>query len=77
MGFAKDKLRKKDGGVLKTHELYEEFKKWYNANYGKDVPKGKELKEFMDNRYGVNVKGVWRNIEIIYDQEDQDEADEL
>lgn len=77
MGFAKDKLRKKEGGILKTHELYEEFKKWYNANYGKDVPKGKELKEFMDKRYGVNVKGAWRNIEIIYEQEDEDETDDL
>ena len=77
MGFAKDKLRKKEGGILKTHELYEEFKKWYNANYGKDVPKGKELKEFMDKRYGVNVKGAWKNIEIIYEQEYEDETDDL
>jgi P4 family phage/plasmid primase-like protien len=78
MGFAKDKIQRKEGKGLKTHELYEEFKKWYNANYGKDVPKGKELKEFMDKQYGMNVKGTWRNIEFIYGQDDdEDEINDL
>lgn len=76
-GFAKDKLRKKEGSIAKATEVYEEFKKWYQQNYGKDIPKGKELKEYMDKRYGVNVKGVWNNIEIIYEHEDQDETDAL
>jgi P4 family phage/plasmid primase-like protien len=75
MGFSKDKLRKKEGGVVKKTELYEEFKKWYTHHYGKDIPKGKELNEFMDKRFGIHTKGGWRNIEIIYENEDQDEID--
>jgi phage/plasmid-associated DNA primase len=77
MGFAKNKLRQKEGGQLKATELYEEFKKWYQINYGKDIPKGKELKEFMDKRYGMSVKGTWHNIEFISEFEDQDEVETL
>jgi P4 family phage/plasmid primase-like protien len=77
MGFAKNKIRQKEGGQLKATELYEEFKKWYQINYGKDIPKGKELKEFMDKRYGMSVKGTWHNIEFISEFEDQDEVETL
>ena len=77
MGFAKNKIRQKEGGQLKATELYEEFKKWYQINYGKDIPKGKELKEFMDKRYGMSVKGTWHNIESISEYEDQDEVETL
>jgi P4 family phage/plasmid primase-like protien len=72
-GFAKDKIRQKEGANVKKTELYEEFKKWYIQNYGKDIPKGKELNEFMDKRFGIHTKTGWRNIEIIYENEDQDE----
>jgi len=74
-GFAKDKLQKKEGGSVKKTELYEEFKKWYIQNYGKDIPKGKELNEFMDKRFGIHTKAGWRNIEIIYENEEQDELE--
>jgi len=74
-GFAKDKLRKKEGGNVKKTELYEEFKKWYIQNYGKDIPKGKELNEFMDKRFGIHTKTGWHNIEIVYENEDQDEME--
>jgi putative DNA primase/helicase len=74
-GFAKDKLRQKEGGSVKKTELYEEFKKWYIQHYGKDIPKGKELNEFMDKRFGIHTKGGWRNIEIIYENEEEDELE--
>jgi P4 family phage/plasmid primase-like protien len=76
-GFVKDKLRKKDGSVVKTTELHEEFKKWYIQNYGKDIPKGKELKELMDKRFGISVKGIWRHVELIYENDEQDELDSI
>ena len=69
-GFAKDKIRVKEGQSVRKVSVYDEFKKWYNQNYGKDIPKGKELNDFMDKRFGVNIKGIgWRNIEIIPDYE--------
>jgi P4 family phage/plasmid primase-like protien len=70
-GFAKDMLRQKEGGTVKKTELYEEFKKWYIQHYGKDIPKGKELNEFMDKRFGIHTKAGWSNIEIIYDLDDE------
>ena len=76
-GFAKDKLKKKEGSIVKKTELYEEFKKWYIQNYGKDIPKGKELNEFMDKRFGIYTKGGWRNIEINYDDDHHDEIQDL
>jgi phage/plasmid-associated DNA primase len=72
-GFAKDKIRKKEGQNVKKLAAYEDFTKWYKINYGKDVPKGKELNEFMDKRYGIYTKQGWRNIELIMDYEEQDE----
>ena len=73
-GFAKDKIRRKEGQCVKKFSAYDEFKKWYVQNYGKDVPKGKELNEFMDKRYGIYTPKGWRNIEIIAEYE-QDELE--
>lgn len=75
MGFAKDMIIKKDGNVIKKTELMEEFKKWYIQNHGKTVPKGKEVTEFMNKRYGI-CKGGWHNIAMNYDG-DADPMDEL
>jgi hypothetical protein len=72
-GFAKDIIRKKEGQSVRKATVYDAFKKWYTANYGKDVPKGKELNEFMDKRYGIYTKAGWRNIEMIEDYEEGDE----
>jgi len=67
--FAKEKIIKTTGGKIKKNELLETFKMWFNTNYGKGMPKGKEITEFMDKRYGVYNKG-WHNVSIIYDEEE-------
>lgn len=66
--FAKDKIMKMPGGKIKKAELNEEFKNWYTSNYGRGVPKGKELHDFMDKRYGSGKNG-WSNISLIYDED--------
>lgn len=70
--FTKDKIMKNPGGSIKKMELSETFKQWYTSNYGRSVPKGKELYDFMDKRYGAYKNGKWSNITIIYDEEDGD-----
>lgn len=73
--FARDKIMKISGGKIKKTELTETFKQWYTSNYGRNVPKGRELHDFMDKRYGVYKNG-WQNISIIYDDEgDVNESD--
>jgi hypothetical protein len=40
--------------------------------HGRDVPKGAELYEFMDKKFGKYTNGAWRNVVIIYDDEDEE-----
>ena len=70
--FCKEKLRKTQGGKVKKTELWEVFKQWYNINYGKGLPKARELNDFMDKRYGkYNTK--WSNICINYDDDEEED----
>lgn len=70
--FVKDKIQKKQGSKIKKTALTEEFKKWYTLQYGRRVPKGKELYDFMNKKYG-QFKNGWHNIELIYDEEEEED----
>jgi P4 family phage/plasmid primase-like protien len=73
--FAKDKIIKKEGEKIKKTELLETFKQWYTAHYGRGVPVGREVYEFMDKRYGRYRQG-WHNVAIVYDDDEDDVLDE-
>jgi P4 family phage/plasmid primase-like protien len=68
--FTRDKIKTQSGGRIKKSELLETFKQWYNSNYGKNTPKGKEVFEFMDRRFG-EYKNGWHNAVIIYDEDEE------
>ena len=70
--FVKEKVKQVKGGKIKKTELWEVFKQWYMINYGKNLPKARELNDFMDKRYGKYVN-KWNNIVINYDDEDEDD----
>ena len=73
--FAKDKIEECDGKRVKKTELMETFKQWYQVNYGRSVPKGREICDFMDKRYGAySSKKCWMNIKIVYDEEDDEDV---
>ena len=73
--FARDKIKMQQGGRgIKKTELYETFKQWYVRGHGRDVPKGAELYEFMDKKFGKYTNGAWRNVAIIYDDDQEDEC---
>ena len=73
--FARDKIKMQQGGRgIKKTELYETFKQWYVRGHGRDVPKGAELYEFMDKKFGKYTNGAWRNVAIIYDDDEQEES---
>jgi phage/plasmid-associated DNA primase len=65
--FVTEKIISQPSGKIKKTELYETFKQWYNEQYGKNVPKGKELYSFMDKRFG-KYSTCWKNVEIRYDE---------
>ena len=72
--FCKEKIKKVQGGKIKKTELVEVFKQWFTINYGKGVPKARELYEFMDKKFGrYNTK--WSNVAINYDDEDDEDDD--
>ena len=76
--FVSDKIKKAPGGKIKETSLYEVFKVWFQLHHGKNVPKGRELFEYMNTKYGRKQRGVWNNVSIIYDDYDPvvDELDD-
>lgn len=70
--FARDKIKMQQGGRgIKKTELYETFKQWYVRGHGRDVPKGSELYEYMDKKFGKYTNGAWRNVAIIYEEDEE------
>lgn len=70
--FAQEKIEKgnQPHDMIRTTEVYAEFKMWYQETYGKNVPKGKELYEFMDKRYGKRKNNCWSGYKIKYDNDE-------
>ncbi len=68
--FVADKVKKMSGGTIKETSLYEVFKVWFQLHHGKNVPKGRDLFEFMTKKFGKKQRGIWNNLSIIYDDFD-------
>lgn len=68
--FVADKVKKSPGSKIKETSLYEVFKNWYQLHHGKNVPKGRDLFEFMNKKFGKKLRGVWSDVSIIYDDYD-------
>jgi len=77
--FVNDQVIIKEGKFVKQTELIEEFKIWYQAQQGsKKMPKGVELYEYMDKKFGKATKGGgWKNVSMAsyYTEEIQNEED--
>ena len=72
--FAKEKIQKTTGKKIKKTEILEEFKNWYIMHYGRiSLPNGREITEFMDKNYGKCNRGKWHNVEIMYEDIDDDD----
>ena len=67
--FIKEKIIKIQGKHVKKTELWEVFKPWYIINYGRGLPKARELNEFMNKKYG-KYSSKWSNIAINYDDDE-------
>jgi P4 family phage/plasmid primase-like protien len=74
-GFVRDKVRRKEGKAIKKTELMETFKIWYQANNPgtKNLPKSKEIVDYMNLKFGECSKNGWRNTEIVYEEADEEE----
>ena len=65
--FVKEAIIKQEGGIIKKGEIYETFKQWYTLQYGRGVPQGKELYEYVNKKFGKYKNGGWHNIAINYE----------
>ena len=66
-----------NGDRIKKTELSEEFKRWFQASQGmRKMPKGTELYEFMDKKFGKCKSTGWHGVKIIY-PETMDEIEEI
>ena len=65
--FVEDMIEQNENKTLKQTEVYEEFQTWYRDNYGKSVPKGKELYAYLNKKLGKKIprKG-WVGYTLIY-----------
>ena len=69
--FIKDKIVVDPDGIIKKQEVYNEFKEWYTQNYGRTIPKAKELENYINKKcckFNVKLK-CWKGIKIYYDNE--------
>jgi len=71
--FFKDKIRNDEESIVKKSELYEEFKKWYVVQRGKNIPKGNEIYDQMTKKYGKPTSKGWKKCKIVYEDEEEEE----
>ena len=71
--FVRDKIRKVEGHYVKKTEMYESFKVWYIEHYDRNVPRGNEIYEVFDKKYGKYTTKGWKNISIIYNHDEVEE----
>ena len=68
--FVADKIKVCEGSKIKETSLYETFKIWYQLHHGKNIPKGRDLFDYMNKKFGKKQRGGWHNLSIIYDDFD-------
>jgi phage/plasmid-associated DNA primase len=73
--FVSQMIEVVEGGVVKREELSETFKKWYCEFYNsKKIPKGIELFDYMNKKFGHPKKGKdgWQGVAIIRPEVEED-----
>lgn len=68
--FIKDHVHKDEHSFIKKKEIYEEFKIWYQEGFGsKNLPKRKELEEYLNKKLGHAKPHGWDGWRFGYDVE--------
>jgi P4 family phage/plasmid primase-like protien len=71
-GFVSEMIESKPGSKIMRKELFEEFKTWFTETHGsRKIPKGMELYDYMDKKFGKAKKDGWHNVSIIYPDTDE------
>ena len=71
--FVKDNIAVSEGDKIKKGELCEQYKQWFEQQFGKRASNTKELYAFMDKRFGkFRHKKGWQNVKIVYEDDSED-----
>tara|TARA_B100001059_G_scaffold156566_1_gene156092 strand:+ start:1014 stop:3806 length:2793 start_codon:yes stop_codon:yes gene_type:complete len=71
--FVKENIVVSDGDRIKKGELCEQYKQWFEQQFGKRASNTKELYAFMDKRFGkFRHKRGWQNVKILYEDDSED-----
>lgn len=68
--FIRDKVVRCVGSNIRKAQLSEEFKIWYNINFGTRNPSPKDLHEYMDKTFGKQRAGVWTGVKLKFNHDD-------
>lgn len=64
------------GFGVKFNDLMQRFKEWYTRTYnGKNVPTGKDVQKYFENRYGKQTNGGWKKISFKFETEQYEEEE--
>jgi len=75
--FIRDVMVTDPNGRVSKTEVVQEFKSWYEANCGRNVPNIKDLRAYMDKRFGkYEVKKAWMGITINYRRNTASDSDD-
>ena len=72
--FTKECIHLNPSSVLREMDLYDKFSEWWKLLYGKNVPKGKDLFDYVNRIYAntsaVTKKGtVWYGLQVMQEEE--------
>lgn len=72
--FVKQNIERSETDFLKTTEVYNEFKLWYMNNYSnKQVPKKKDLDEYLNKKLGKSKAKGWDGWRFKYEEEGEEQ----
>lgn len=69
--FLKDRIMRSPEGSINDEELYETFKAWWTLFHGRQVPKGKQLFDYINKTFGNKVGRGWKGISLIKEELDE------
>lgn len=65
--FFRSCIRRDTNSKIMKTEVSEHFRQWYTQHYGRDIPKGKDLYDYLNTHCGKHHHGGWHHHSIIYE----------
>lgn len=74
--FIRDKIKRNPSSSVTKQDVSTEFNFWYQSTYGRNGPSAMDVYDYLDKRFGRNIKGRWRGIELLHGNSMSESEDE-